>query len=215
MVDQNPTEIIGEIMQELDKTGKYTEEETEKLMKDADQIQQERIKIRKAKEPTEKEKAKQKEKVDDEKFQKAVKDLPDEEWSNYEIEEELSKKRDLRKVLKVIAKNQPVMIRIVREMLNWKDNKRQHSYDMIDLLKEMGLVEEVEVLKIWAKDYAITELGLKSELTKEEEKVLTKFKVWTKSVKLKERNKFIGVSGYWKLTAKGKVCVLKVKKYGR
>ena len=85
----------------------------------------------------------------------------------------------------------------IRDNLNWTGPKKQHGYDMTDLLKEMGLVKEVPVLHIWAKEFC------KNPLIKIEREILKKFNFWTKSMKEDRRNAFIGMTHYWILTELG------------
>jgi len=202
---------VKEIMDELDSTGKYGEKDTEKLMNDAEKIRGKEIKAmekekereRKKQEKIKKAEEKRKKKIKGPGFKEVLDELDDEEWSDFDITKEIMKKRDLRRVFKTIARNQPVMVSKIRELLDWTDNKKPQSYEIIKSLKEMGLIEEKKVLNIWAKDYAVKELGLKAKLTKEQKEIMDKFNFWTKSMKEKTRDKYIGVSGYWKLTEKG------------
>jgi len=201
---ENPSEFISDIVEEIKKKEDISQMDNDELIKKAEKIRKQRIEQRKSRIPPEKEIEKTKE-FD---FEKALESLPSDEWTEFEITEELVKSRDLRKVFKIIAKNQPLMIRNIMEGLDWGIKKKSHTSDMVKLLEEMGLIEERKVLKIWAKDYAIKELGLKEKLEEIEQMILNKFDFWTKSVKEETRNKFIGVSGYWILTKKGELRVL-------
>jgi len=197
---------IDDIMQELDKLEGSKEISTEEMMKMAEQVRRERIAERKAGQPAEKEAGE----IKKEELKEAIDGLPVEQWNDFEIEEELRKNKDIRRVFTTIAKKSPLMIRNIMEALDWGMAKKSHTSEMCKLLKEMGLVEERKVLKIWAKDYCIKEHGLKAELTEEEKDILDKFAFWTKSMKEEKRAYYLGVSGYWKLAEKGKVRVLQM-----
>jgi len=226
--DKSGPKTIQEIVQELDKTGKYGEDDTVKLFDDAKKIYEKReaeakkeyakriaAKI-KAEEKAEREKLKEEEKTsretkksDEEKFDESVKDLKENipsEWTQDRILNEFNTYPDLKIILFNVAVNQPTKNLMIRTSLGYEKSFEPQVGRQLKKLRRMGLLRERIVFEIWVKDYCNKKYKTKLKLTKEDLSILKKFSLKEETDE-RTRNILIGNTGFWLLTDLGKKIV--------
>ena len=208
---------IQEIMRELDKTGKYGIEDSDKLMEDAEKIRARELKEIKTKEEKNKPKIKTPKEIkeaEEEEFEKSIKEEetnPLKIWSEENSLKEFETYPFLRQIFFKTSVIQPTMVSMIRKELGFTKEDEKTIRNQLKKLKRMGYVEEVLACEIFWKDYFNKKYGKKFELTKEEQKILRKMD-YQKGIDERTKNMFIGQSGFWVLTDLGKKFFIIAKK---
>ncbi len=200
------SEILSEIMQELD-NGKI---DTDKLLEKAQKVQQARIKKRKSKEKKSDPTIKEIKKKEEEEFEESIK-LKTPRWTQERILNEFETYPDLKDVYFNVAENQPTMNLMIRKSLGFEDEFRKQIGRQLKKLRRMGLIDEVLLCESWWKNYFNKKFKLKMSISSEEKIMIKKLPIREETDE-RTKNMLVGNSGFWILTELGKNILSQISK---